>query len=72
MMAVRRNLRATFASLEVRNFRLFFAGQVVSVSGIVARASRTAASSSRQPAKLVGWKFREAVCARHDGTDATA
>ena len=33
MMAVRRNLRATFASLEVRNFRLFFAGQVVSVSG---------------------------------------
>ncbi len=33
MKAVRRNLRATFTSLGVRNFRLFFAGQIVSVSG---------------------------------------
>ncbi len=33
MLAVRRNLRATFASLEVPNFRRFFIGQMVSVSG---------------------------------------
>jgi hypothetical protein len=39
-------------------------------TGIVARRASTSRASTSQPAKLVGWKLRDAACSRSAGTDA--